>query len=414
MRLFPPSRSPAARWLCSSLAFLAILFPVAGFALPSLQIFVDVTPMGGTLRPPPGVYAGPVVISRAITLDGQDGQVVIDSEGEGTVLTIRGDNVTVRGLRLTHSGDSHDQVDAGLLIEADKALVEDNVLDDVLFGIHIRQGNDNVVRRNKVSSRPYEPSLRGEGFRMWYSRGNLIEENEFYQVRDLLITNSAENRIIGNSIEKSRVGMEFVFSPDNQVHGNRISENTTGIVVLYSNGMDIRNNRLQHMRSPSGSALAIKESSQMQVEGNEIIHCAVGLTANTPTHAENILYLRNNTFAYNDVAMYFYGEKGGHIVHNNHLRDNLTHVAVSAPTSALANDWRNNLWDDYQGFDRDGDGIGDTPHDIHLYADRLWMDRPMTRFFRGSPVLEVIDLMERLAPFSEPDMILSDPTPRMN
>jgi nitrous oxidase accessory protein len=41
------------------------------------------------------------------------------------------------------------------------------------------------------------------------------------------------------------------------------------------------------------------------------------------------------------------------------------------------------------------------------------MDRPLSRFFRGSLAMELIDFLERLAPFSEPEPLLSDPAPRM-
>jgi nitrous oxidase accessory protein len=70
-------------------------------------------------------------------------------------------------------------------------------------------------------------------------------------------------------------------------------------------------------------------------------------------------------------------------------------------------------WDDYQGFDRNGDGIGDTPHEVYLFADRIWMETPLATFFRNSPVLEMLDFLERLAPFSSPHLVLRDPAPRM-
>ena len=35
----------------------------------------------------------------------------------------------------------------------------------------------------------------------------------------------------------------------------------------------------------------------------------------------------------------------------------------------------------------------------------------MARFFRSSPVLELLDFLERLAPFSSPDLILRDEQP---
>jgi len=391
-------------------AMMVVLAPASAWGFPPLQLFVDLTPAGGVLRPPPGIYSGPVVISRPITIDGE-GQVTIDGGGSGTVLSVRADGAILRGLHVTNSGKSHDQVDAGVLLEAHDAIVEGNVIDDVLFGIHVKKSDGNRIRRNRISSITGEPSLRGEGIRMWYSYENIIEDNEIVGVRDLVFSNSAENRIAGNVIRDSRMGMELVFSPDNDIENNRISGNLKGIVALYSDDLRIHGNRLEHMRDFAGSALAIKESSGVVIEGNEVLHCAVGMVANSPTHPENVLHLKGNRFAFNDVALYFYGEKGGHVIRGNRFEHNFTAVAVSASSSARANDWRGNYWSDYEGFDTDADGNGDQPFDVLVYADRIWMDRPFTRFFRGSPVLELVDFMERLAPFAPPQVILSDPEP---
>ena len=65
------------------------------------------------------------------------------------------------------------------------------------------------------------------------------------------------------------------------------------------------------------------------------------------------------------------------------------------------------------GFDLDRDGVGDGPYEYFpSYADRIWMDVP-ARFFKGSPVLEVLDFLERLALFSDPAMVLKDARPMM-
>jgi nitrous oxidase accessory protein len=128
---------------------------------------------------------------------------------------------------------------------------------------------------------------------------------------------------------------------------------------------------------------------------------------------ENVLLLEGNRFAYNDIALSFYGEKGGHRIHANRFEHNLTDVRVSAVTTALDNDWRGNYWDLYRGLDLDRDGIGDQPHELYLYADRIWMDVPSARFFRSSPLLETLDFIERLAPLSPPRPVLRDPAPRV-
>jgi len=348
-----------------------------------------------------------------MTLDG-NGKVTIDGEGHKTVVTVEADGVEIRGMRIVNSGDSHDRIDAALLIEANNTVIENNVIEASLFGIHLRQADSNLIKNNHVSSKDYDISLRGEGLRLWYSYNNEITNNVFSKVRDLVITNSSDNEITGNRIFDSRIGMEFIFSPENEISGNMIHNNATGITVLYSDNLQIKNNRIYHMRKLTGSGLAFKESSQVKIEGNQIAHCAVGLRANAPIHPENILYAKNNFLAFNDVAMFFYGEKGGHVIHNNTFENNFVDVLGSAPMTVRDNDWLGNYWDKYAGYDFDKDGTGDRPHEIYLYSDRIWVDRPMTRFFRGSPALSLVDFIERLAPFSIPELVLRDPEPRMH
>jgi nitrous oxidase accessory protein len=41
------------------------------------------------------------------------------------------------------------------------------------------------------------------------------------------------------------------------------------------------------------------------------------------------------------------------------------------------------------------------------------MDVPPAQFFKGTPMLEVLDFLERLAPLSPPDLVVRDPHPLM-
>jgi nitrous oxidase accessory protein len=49
---------------------------------------------------------------------------------------------------------------------------------------------------------------------------------------------------------------------------------------------------------------------------------------------------------------------------------------------------------------------------LYAYADRIWQQRPEAAFFRGSPLFEAIDFLDRLAPFSDPTLVLRDDAPR--
>lgn len=381
-------------------------------AAPSLQALIDATPAGDTVRIPAGVHAGPVRIDKPMTLDG-GGQAEIRGSGKGTVVSIGGTNVTLRGLRIAGSGESHDAVDAGVLVEGGGHLIEDSRIEDVLFGIHLRQARNSTVRNNSLTGKLLEPGMRGDAIRMWNGTGNRIEANRFTRARDLTFINSADNLVADNRFSDGRYGMQIVFSPRLRIERNHISNMATGIVVLYSRDVILRENHIEHALTGGGAGIVFKESDTGIVAGNTVLHCAVGLKVDAPPEPVGVLDVHDNRFAHNIVGLYFYGEAGGHRFVRNRFDNNLTTVAISGQGAGESNVWRGNRWDEYQGFDRNRDGTGDTAHDAWLYADRIWMETPMATFFRNSPILELLDFLERLAPFSLPYRILSDPAPDM-
>lgn len=380
--------------------------------LRELQTLIDTASPGSVVRPVAGLYRGPIRIDKPLTLDGA-GQVTVVGNGHGTVVGISGADVILRGLTIRGSGESHDSVDAGVLVEGRRHRIENNTLDDVLFGVHLRQTTAVTVRGNRVTGKVREASLRGDAIRLWNGTGNRIEHNEFRRARDLTFINAADNYVIGNRFTDGRYGMQIVFSPRLVVENNTISEMGTGIVVLYSRDVTLRNNRVAHALTGGGAGIVFKESDTGVVAGNTVLHCAIGLKVDAPPEPIGILEVADNRFAHNIIGMFFYGEAGGHRLTGNRFDNNLTPVAISGVGAGAANVWAGNAWDDYQGFDRNRDGIGDTPHEVWLYADRLWMETPSTTFFRNSPSFELLDFLERLAPFSTPHKILQDATPRM-
>lgn len=379
-------------------------------ANPSLQARIDAAPMGSILMIEPGRHAGPITITKPLTLDG-GGKAEIRGTGKGTVVSIAGANVTLRGFAIAGSGESHDAVDAGILIEGSGHRVENNRIEDVLFGIHLRQARDTLARNNSVVGKALELGLRGDAIRMWNGTGNRIEDNRFRRARDLTFINSADNAVIGNRFSDGRYGMQVIFSPRLRIERNHVSGMGTGIVVLYSRDVVLRDNHIEHALTGGGAGIVFKESDTGIVTGNTVLHCAVGLKVDAPPEPVGVLEVRDNRFAHNIIGLFFYGEAGGHHFARNRFDNNLTTVAISGRGAGEANIWQDNRWDEYEGFDRDGDGIGDRPHDAWLYADRIWMDTPMATFFRNSPLLELLDFLERLAPFSSPYRILRDPTP---
>lgn len=402
------------RWLALLLVVTSVPSPRwgagQGQGLKPLQPLIDATPTGGTLRLEPGTYAGPATISRAMTLDGA-GHATIDGQGRGTLLTLTADGVTITGLHLTNSGEGHDAMDAALEVESSGNRISHNVIDQVLFGVNVKAGDRNVICGNRISSRDDEPGMRGDAVRVWNGRFNRIVGNDVMHARDLGFANAPDNVVTGNVVRDGRIGVNLVFSPRMVISGNWFERNIAGVTVMYSNDVQVRGNRVQDSMTVAGSGMAFKESAQVTVEHNAVVHCAVGAKTNAPTDAQAIVYFLDNRFAHNVAALDFYGENGGHVLHGNRFEKNLYAVTVSAPMSARGHEWLGNSWDDYEGFDRDGDGVGDVPYEQWAFSDRIWMEEPQATFFRNSPALELIDFLERLAPFASPELTLADPKP---
>jgi len=379
---------------------------------PGLQALVDAAGPGDVVRPPPGTWAGPVVIRKPIVLDG-GGAVTIDGGGKGTLVRVETDGAEVRGLRLIGSGDNHDGLDAGVQVRGNGNRILDNIIEDSLFGVDLQQSNANLVQGNRIRSKELPLGVRGDGIRLWYSRDNQILDNEIHDVRDVVVWYSGANKIARNTVTGGRYALHFMYSEANLVEDNRYRDNMVGVFLMYSDGVELRRNHISGAQGATGMGIGFKESSNVVLEDNVLLYCAKGIYLDvSPYEPDTTNRITGNRIAYNGVGVTFHTDWHSNIFRNNDFDGNFTQVAVRGGGSAARNTWEGNRWDDYRGFDRDADGRGDTPYELYSYADRIWQERPEAAFFRGSPLFEAIDFLDRLAPFSEPTLVLRDDTPR--
>ncbi len=396
----------------AGLAAVAAEDRVAPDRLP-LQPRIDTAEENSVLTLEPGRYAGPVVIDKPLFLDG-GGKAIIDGGGEGTVITIDGDGVTVRGLTVVNSGESHNDLDAGIRVAGNFNVVKDNVIEECLFGVDLQQADANIVRRNRISSKSDAGlGVKGDAVRLWYSRDNRIEDNVITKSRDFVVWYSADNRITGNTISDGRYGIHFMYAKFNLIEGNVLDRNSVGIFLMYSDDVVVRGNRIFQALGATGVGVGLKETSNVEITDNEILYNATGIYLDlSPFEPDTTNRIYRNRIAFNESGILMLSDWVGNIVKDNIFSGNIRQVSVSTFASAARNEWEGNFWDDYEGFDRDRDGIGDAAYQPMVYADRIWMDVPKASFFKGTPILSVIDFLERLAPFSEPLVMLADKAPR--
>jgi len=228
----------------------------------------------------------------------------------------------------------------------------------------------------------------------------------------MVVWYSKDNLIARNTSKGGRYALHFMYSQFNKVEDNVYQDNSVGIFLMYSDSVEVRGNLISHALGATGMGIGFKETSDVTIENNQIIYCATGIYLDlSPFQPDTTNRIIANKIAYNNIALLFHNDWPGNIIKNNQFIGNHSQVAVQGANTARRNVWENNYWDDYAGFDRNHDGIGDTPYEIYAYADQIWMDIPSTQFFKGSAILEVLNFLERLAPFSEPVMILRDSKP---
>ena len=83
---------------------------------------------GAIIDVPAGVHDGLLVIDRAVTLNGEPG-AVLQGAGDGDVVRIEAEDVTIRGFVIRGTGISLDRENAGITVLAPRATIENNVFE---------------------------------------------------------------------------------------------------------------------------------------------------------------------------------------------------------------------------------------------------------------------------------------------
>jgi nitrous oxidase accessory protein len=368
---------------------------------------------GDTLKLKPGFYTGPATITVSnVVIDG-GGKATVSGMDNQSVIIIKADNVTVKNLHITHSGDSPDRLDAGVkIIEADNIVVENCKIDECLFGVDIFKSDNCRITHNDISSISRKSlALKGDAIRLWYATNNYVNFNYWHGVRDMVIWYSSENHFEGNKGVGNRYSMHFMYSHNNRIHHSEFYNNSVGIFLMYSEETIITENLIQGSVGTSGMCLGMKETSSNQIINNRFLYSAKGIHFDiSPFVPEKINTIQGNEIAFCNVGMEFHSDLEGNIIEGNYFHDNLTQVYTNGKT-ANNNKFSGNYWSDYQGYDKNEDNIGDVPYRLYSYSEHLWSFNKNVSFFYGAPILEVLDFLERLAPFSKPKFVLKDKKP---
>ena len=381
-----------------------------------LQEAINNVPEGSVLKLPKGVYKGSIIINKPLSIIGKEDGVIIDGGGIGTVIQITSSYVTLKNLTITGSGNRHDLLDSAIKINNSKqSEISNCIIKDSLFGIDITMTNNSIFSNNYITSKDLELGLRGDGLRLWYSNDNIVSNNKLVKSRDMVIWYSHGNTVENNYGEQNRYSLHFMHAGKNIVKDNTYKLNSVGIFFMYTKDTIATGNTVQSSLGATGMGIGLKDVSNMTLNDNTIIYCAQGIYIDrSPYEPDTKNWLENNKILYNSEAIHFHSISENNVIKANTILGNIEDIINDSRGSKTdLNEIAGNYWDNYEGFDENGDNIGDTAHKVYQYADQLWVYNPNVKFFYGSPVIALLNFLAKLAPFTQPIFLMSDKTPKL-
>lgn len=361
-----------------------------------------------------GLYPGAIEVPPGVTLWGPQA-AVIKSSGNGTTVRL-GTGSRLLGVTIDGAGTRFDVLDSAVKVEkADDVEIEGVTIVKANFGILLEQAKRAKVRGNHVVGIGGSAlGLRGDGIRLWETYDSLVEGNLVEQSRDLVVWYSSRNVLKDNEVRDGRYGTHLMYSHHNRVEGCRYLGNEVGIFVMYSRDLVVERNTLFDASGAAGMGLGMKESGNLTVRNNLVVHNTIGFFLdNSPLNVGDTNLFEGNVVQLGDVGVTFLSSTHDNRFTANAFRDNHLPVRVESGGDALGVSWEGNEFDDYVGYDLDGDGFGDIPYELTDLSNVLESRNADLAFLRGTPALALVSVAGHVAPLFAPRPLLRDLHPRL-
>ncbi|AFK20924.1 nitrous oxide reductase family maturation protein NosD (plasmid) [Haloferax mediterranei ATCC 33500] len=365
----------------------------------SLQAAVDAAESGDRvlLR---GEFDEHVVVSTAnVTLVSEPGYVArIDGNGTGDVLTLDGDDITLRRVWVHNSGYDTSENDAGIWVNGTNTTIADSRVTAATFGIwldgvsgaHIE--NNTIVGRESVEPRSY----RGNGIQVWKTDDATLVDNRITDTRDGIYYSWASGVTArNNTMWNLRYGVHYMYSDDCVLVDNVAFDNDAGYAVMLSERIRVIRNVAVNNTGTSGHGILLKRIDHSVVDGNEVVGNGNGLYVFNSVNNT----LTNNLVLENRVGAYFTaGSSSPNVSENGFINNDESVRALVGERMAWNGSTRGNYWSDARDSDVDADGVNDVRHRPAGLVEQLLYDHPQAAVFASSPAFDALRLAESSFP----------------
>lgn len=346
---------------------------------------------GDILEVKGGEYNEEIIINKTIHLRGINDPVLrLD---RGNIITITKKGVTVEGFVLIHGKDVTGTQSAGVYIAkgADDVTVRNNKLKDIMFGIWA-VGNKGVrIEDNTIEGkREFDINYRGNCIYLTDAQEATVSGNRLNYCRDgMYVEVSHDGRIINNNITNSRYALHTMWVDRGLFNNNYAAENLVGLAIMYTKQSQINNNVSVGNKT---HGLLLIQTVRGEVKDNTVI----GNTKGIFLYNSIFNTVSGNLIINNNLGLHSWGGSEENRIIRNSFINNEVQVKFVASRDQQ---WDNNYWSDYLGWDMTEDGIGDIPYESNTMVDHILWRYPLAKILYSSPALQVLWLIEKQFPF---------------
>ncbi|MEY2152183.1 nitrous oxide reductase family maturation protein NosD [Rhodanobacter sp. 115] len=399
------------------LALATIVVTAGAHATDDLQLAIATAAPGAVLSVAPGIHHVHLLLDRPVTLSGKPG-AILDGDGQGDVVRIRASGVTLRNLTIRQSGHDLTTMNAGVYVEkaVDGAVIENNRLQDVLFGVYLDGPRHVKVIGNVITgiAELHVPD-RGDGIHLWNDAFCVIEGNDVSGTRDGIYDYVSHDDLISNNhIHEVRYGVHQMYTGNETLQGNISSGNVAGMALMSSDRMRVVDN---HLFNDSSYGILFNYVTYSDISGNQIHDITGDLGGDGQAvdggegkamfvYNSEFNRIHGNLLADSPIGIHITAGSQDNHVYGNAFVNNRTQVKY---VQNVADEWsfdgKGNYWSNYLGWDLDGDGIGDVPYRPNDGVDVLFWKYPSAGVLMSSPAILLLRYVQRAFPVFTPPSV---------
>jgi nitrous oxidase accessory protein len=375
----------------------------------SIQEKLNSAASGDTIVFESGIYEKVSLrVDKELHLRGKQDAVLVGAD-TGSIVQIVHSNVSISGLEFQKTPISFIREYAAIeVIQSKNIYLYGNRFKDNFFAVYLSDSEAITIKDNHIHASNERESNSGNAIHAWKSKNIHIENNYLSGHRDGVYLEFARNVHVKNNVSTKnlRYGLHFMFSDSCTYEGNRFEDNGAGVAVMYSKFVSMHHNTFIQNKGANTYGLLLKEIFDSEMAYNLFYDNTIAIYL----EASNRVNAHHNTFEKNGWAIKLKANSISNRFEKNNFMGNVFDLATNSRQNY--NELEGNYWSQFNGYDLDNNGIGDTAYRPARLFGALIDKQPLALLLVHSQFAQLLDWVDAVMPILTPES-LKDKAPRM-